>query len=159
MDVDGGLGRNVHHGARCQTLVVAAAIGRLNLAAIEVDDGGDTVGIEGILHRLGRVKAHAQTVVAARAKDGCRGKFLDPLGDVDEHVALVLRLVAFAVLRITGAAAEDTGDGALAVHLWTDVHEGVGEIRHREALVLRNVVVVAAVDGIDATLEILHVGG
>ena len=161
VDLDGRFLGHIHHRTRCHTLVVAATVGIAHLTVQQVDDGRAQVAVKGFGKGFRGVISHAQTVVAAGTEDLHRLELIHAVGNIDEHITVVLRLITLAVLGIARTATKDTGNMVPVVRLRTYVHEGVLQVRHLAADILARVVVVegvvAAEDGIHTTYVVFHI--
>ena len=91
--LDGGMFGHVDDGPARDALREAAAVGRLNLAACQVDDrrSGDAVGI-GISRRLRHAHADAAVLTATEHLDVLQ-VVADGARDVHQHITAVLHLV------------------------------------------------------------------
>ena len=169
---DGGSLGHVHHSAGCHTLVVAAAIDIANLATPQVNNGRELVGVKAIIKRINlsiipvitTVETRSQSIVTAGTEDLGGVECSCAVGNIDEHIAAVLRFVALTIARIARTGTEDVVQLVLAMFIGTDVHIGTLLCRYMSALTPECGVVVviatvaAAEDGVDAALQVFHIG-
>ena len=140
VDLDGRTRRHIHHGATGDALVQAAAVSGANSPSHQVDDGRGLNGVEGLFRwgglsgRFGFLEglrsriAHAKSVVGTGTEHLCRFERLDILGDVNQHIAVILRLVAVTVAGITLAGTEQFGYFTLGVGNRAEIDERVVQI-------------------------------
>ena len=152
---------HIHQGACCHALIITAAIGITHLTVKQVDNCRTLITIKTRAKNLTRKVSHTQTVVTAGAEDFSFREVSGIVGDINEHVTMIQRLVAITVLRIARTTAKNANDVVLVVGLRTDVHKGILQVRHLTADIIFGVVIigiVATVNGIYATHDIFHIG-
>ena len=124
---DGGASWHVHQCSADDSLFIASAVDRANLAAYQVDDSRPFV-LVGIVFIC--IQTHTQTTPCTGTEDlHISIFFIEGVGYVDEHVAAVLQLVAVGLSRLSLSGSEDSLHRVLIVLVGgTEIHEGVVEI-------------------------------
>ena len=128
VDDDGRILGNIYYRAAGDTLIKAAAVSGTHPAAQQIDDGRGLVEVESTGECLSRCIAHAQTVVGTSTEDLCLCEVLDAIGDVDEHVTVILQLVAVAVARCSFSGTKDSFNRTAWIVDGSDINESIAHI-------------------------------
>ena len=135
IDFDGRLHGNIHHGTTGNAFLEAATVGGIHLSAHQVDNGRGFVEVKGfstiftVPECLFSRITHAKAVIGACTEDFHIGKIIDVIGDIDEHVAVILTLVTVTVAQISLAGTEDLCDLIIIFLVRSDIDESVVKIR------------------------------
>ena len=136
----------------------------------QVDDGRSLVKTADrsvlLIYRLTlciHVVPHAQTIVTTGTEHLHLAEGLHSIRNINKHIAAVLCLVIVSVARITSTTTEDSLKGVLCMILRTDIYKRAVLLRHGSVITIEQGVcvvvstVAASEDGIDTTLQVLHI--
>ena len=90
IDLNGRLLRHVDEGTAGDTFLVTTAIGGTHLTTQQVDDGCGLVRVDSAVKRFIRRIAHAETVIGTRTENLHISEIRDAIGDVNQHITVVL---------------------------------------------------------------------
>ena len=126
--IDGGTVGHVYHRPAHYTLIETASIRGTHLSANQVDNSRNFVKVITGSCRFAVCFLHANAAVAAATKDFGKPEiihfiFIILLGNVYQHIAAALVLVALSVAGITCTATEDTIDFIILIEFGTDIHK------------------------------------
>ena len=109
-NLDGRTIGHIDHRTTGNTFLVTATVCGTYLSTHQIDDSGSLVDINGSFATRECVScwiAHTQSIISSCTKDLCVGEILNTIGDVDQHVAVVLSLIAITIARISLTGTED----------------------------------------------------
>ena len=134
-DLDSRADRHIHHRTTGDTLFITATIGCTYLSTHQVDNSGGFVERSLVGSGIFRIslrrhhRAHSQTVIGTCTEHLGIGEFLHIVGNVYQHVAVILQLVTVTITRVSLSSTEDFLYGIVRIRVGSEVNEGVTQIR------------------------------
>ena len=173
-DLDGRAEWHIHNSATGDPLFVTTTIGCTYLSAHQVDNSRGFVKIKGgfTFHECVSCRiAHTQTVIGTCSEHLGIGEIINIVGNIDQHVAVILSLVTVTVTRIALSGTENLIYSIVDIRVWSEIDKGIVQIRlfshatisSRSYLICWIVIIIivteaTAKDVSHPTLRVLHIG-
>ena len=165
IDLNSRLLRHVDEGTAGDTFLVTTTIGGTHPSAHQVDDGSGLVRLDSTIKGILCLVTHAKTVIGTGTENLHISEIRDAIGDVDQHITVVLRLVAVTVTGKTFSCTEDALYHTVSVGDGSDINESIMQIGFIGDAVLISISLIVIVTKTAAkntphpTLGILHIRG